>query len=214
MSISVQTVKINPSVNSAKSVDDLHEIKQMKHVHKPSFGKTPIILDDKGKITKFISWSGDEFNSAMQRLTMGIAAILIQPFIDLNNKKVDEKTRKTSTARTTAKIIAGTTTGVLIRQGCINLIEKFTQNKEVLDYENAKAASKGKPLKEIPKKFSKLQQWLLPKEFKVEEIKKYRNLIGTLVGLGVMCFTNFLIDAPLTMFLTNVFTGKNKEGGK
>ena len=31
--------------------------------------------------------------------------------------------------------------------------------------------------------------------------------MGTALSLGVMMFTNFLIDAPLTKFLTNKFIG-------
>ena len=34
---------------------------------------------------------------------------------------------------------------------------------------------------------------------------QYKNALGTIVALGVMTITNFVIDAPLTKFLTNKF---------
>ncbi len=38
-------------------------------------------------------------------------------------------------------------------------------------------------------------------------------VIGTLMGLGVMIFTNFLIDVPLTDKFTNLFTKHAKKKG-
>ena len=40
---------------------------------------------------------------------------------------------------------------------------------------------------------------------------QYRNAMGTVVALVVMMFTNFLIDAPLTKFLTNALVKKEED---
>ena len=40
---------------------------------------------------------------------------------------------------------------------------------------------------------------------------QYRNAMGTVVALVVMMFTNFIIDAPLTKFLTNAHVKKGEE---
>ena len=60
-----------------------------------------------------IAVMGKKCSSAEQRLILGVTALATQPFIDAHNKSVDEETRKVSVARTIAKIIAGTLTGLL-----------------------------------------------------------------------------------------------------
>ena len=144
------------------------------------------------KILKTIKWTADHLAAPHNnRLILGITAILIQPLIDLYNRNVDDKTRKTSVARTLAKIIAGTTTGYFIRYACFKGIEYMTKDP-------AKAANK-------------LQSAMFPKgiaNVTIDGLKHYKNAIGTFAGLGVMLFTNFLIDAPLTKFLTNKFIKK------
>ena len=142
-----------------------------------------------------IKWIGEHISTPENRLILGISALMSQPFIDAANKNVDEKTRRYSVARTVAKIIAGTTTGVIIRKLCIKAIDAFT-------VENVTSAMKCK----------KLRQCLLPTvEYTAKQLVQYKNTIGSLAALGVMLFTNFLIDVPLTKFLTNKFVGM-KEG--
>ncbi len=136
---------------------------------------------------------GKNFSSDKQRLVLGATAIVTQPVIDAKNKSVDEKTRKVSVARTVAKIIAGTLTGFFIRYGCIKAIKAFSQI----------------PGKGVPK----YKTIFTPKgitDNTTDAFEQYRNAMGTVIALGVMLFTNFLIDAPLTKFLTNVFT-KHQE---
>ena len=133
------------------------------------------------------------FSSDKQRLALGITALATQPVIDAKNKRVDEKTRKVSVARTIAKIIAGTLTGFLIRYGCIKSIKSFSQI----------------PGKGVPK----YKTIFTPKGIKdnqTDAFEQYRNAMGTVIALGIMVFTNFLIDAPLTKFLTNTFV-KHQE---
>lgn len=138
---------------------------------------------------KLIQKAGEKISSAEQRLILGASALMSQPFIDANNKRVDEKTRKVSVARTVAKIIAGTLTGFVIRKGCIKTINAMSKAKGI-------GAPKWWKTLFTPEGVVKTED---------EAFKQYRNAMGTIVALVVMMFTNFLIDAPLTKFLTNKF---------
>ena len=62
------------------------------------------VYSDK-KMVNGIKKTGEKISSAEQRLILGASALMSQPFIDANNKRVDEKTRKVSVARTIAKIV-------------------------------------------------------------------------------------------------------------
>ena len=128
-------------------------------------------------------------------MILGVSALLSQPFIDLNNRKVDEDTRKISAARTVAKIIAGTLTGVAIRAGCIKAIDAFSKLPA--------------QLKNV--KNPKLKTLFTPEAALngvLKDLTHYKKALGTIISLVVMTFTNFLIDAPLTKFLTNKFVDK------
>lgn len=144
-----------------------------------------------GKILNGLKWVGQHVSSPENRLILGVTALASQPFIDLHNRSVDERTKKVSAARTVAKIIAGTTTGVIIRYACIAAAKKFT-----------KAPS---PL------VNKIFSIFYPKGTKVvtqKGLNKYIDWLGTALSLAVMLFTNFAIDAPLTKYLTNKFIKK------
>lgn len=145
------------------------------------------------KTLKGLEWVGEKVSSPENRLILGVTALMSQPFIDLNNKKVDEDTRKVSAARTVAKIIAGTTTGVLIRSGCIHAIDAFTKL----------------PTEITPDmKFKKLRTLFTPSAGILKDLNQYKKSLGTILSLGVMVVTNFLLDAPLTKFLTNKFVDR------
>lgn len=145
------------------------------------------------KTLKGLKWVGEKVSSPENRLILGVTALMSQPFIDLNNKKVDEDTRKVSAARTVAKIIAGTTTGVLIRSGCIHAIDAFTKL----------------PTEITPNmKFKKLRTLFTPSAGILKDLNQYKKSLGTILSLGVMVVTNFLLDAPLTKFLTNKFVDR------
>ncbi len=145
------------------------------------------------KTLKGLKWVGEKVSSPENRLILGVTALMSQPFIDLNNKKVDEDTRKVSAARTVAKIIAGTTTGVLIRSGCIHAIDAFTKL----------------PTEITPDmKFKKLRTLFTPSAGILKDSNQYKKSLGTILSLGVMVVTNFLLDAPLTKFLTNKFVDR------
>lgn len=149
-------------------------------------------------IIDFFDKVGKKVSSPEQRLILGVTALASQPFIDGHNKRVDKETRKVSVARTVAKIIAGTLTGVLIRRGCIKGIDCMS-----------KIAKEGEVL-------PKWKQFFTPavKNLDIDAFKQYKNALGTITALVVMLFTNFLIDAPLTKYLTNLFVAKADEKAK
>lgn len=151
--------------------------------------KLPDVVVSSQSLNNGIKWVGKHISSPQNRLILGISALLSQPFIDLHNKRVDEKTRKTSAARTVAKIIAGTTTGFLVRYYAIKLVDKMAQ---------------------IPSKKHPAGSWstfLSPDRNKVmyKKLDHYKYGLGTALAIGAMVVTNFIIDAPLTKYLTNKF---------
>ena len=122
-----------------------------------------------------------------QRLAFGIAALALHPVMDKMNPWVDDETKNTSAIRSAAKAVASTTTGVIIREACIVGTNTLLNNKNIL---------------------SKLP------EFMTKDKGHTSAVIGTLAGLGIMIFTNFLIDVPLTDMFTRFFTklaGKKTE---
>lgn len=132
----------------------------------------------------------------INRGVLGVTALVTQPPIDYYNHRVNEETRKVSRNRTIAKILAGTTVGMFVVRGPIyTAIENMT---------NIKGKSK----------FSKA---LLPKRFLTELannekfLKNYRSALAMGLALAAMCVTNFVLDAPFTIFLTNLFNDKTHK---
>ena len=113
-----------------------------------------------------------------QRLAFGVAAFALHPFMDKMNPWVDDETKETSAIRSTAKAIASTLTGVIIREGCIIGTNALLGNENIV--------------KKLPKYMTK-------------DKGHTSAVIGTLMGLAVMMFTNFLIDVPLTDKFTHLF---------
>ncbi len=172
------------------------------NVFKTMYNKLPSMQVSKDKVIDKVAYIGKKWSSPHQRAILGVTAIAIQPYIDWKNKNVDEKTRKVAVARTCAKIIAGTLTGVALRAAFIKGI-----------------AAMSKTAAEIPANagnFSKkFKQCLTPKNIdpaNKDALAQYRNAMGTILSLVAMIFTNFLIDAPLTKFLTNKFIGIQEKG--
>ncbi len=162
---------------------------------KAAYNKLPSIVVAKDSVINGVAHIGQKWTSPHQRAILGITAIVMQPFLDWHNKKVDEKTRKVSVARTCAKIIAGTLTGVALRYGFIKGIKAMST-----------------PLAKVPKNASNFKQKMMtcltPSEWDQKDMKaleQYQFAMGTMWSLVAMMFTNFLIDAPLTKFLTNKF---------
>jgi hypothetical protein len=171
----------------------------MSRLGKKAFKVVPNVVTSENA-TKRLNWFGRNMSSAENRLILGVTALMSQPFIDLNNKKVDEETRLVSCAKTIAKIIAGTITGVLVRKGCIKLVSSWSKIPQLVNGKNT--ATK------------KIQTLFTPQGVDInnpDKYKQYLNTVGTIVALFAMTVTNFLIDMPLTKFLTNKFTKIFKE---
>lgn len=171
-----------------------------------------------------LDWTGKKLHSPEQRLILGATALATQPFIDLHNKEVDAETRKTSVARTLAKIIAGTLVGYAVRRAGISFVRKYSQySTDMVGGLVAKITPKDgkgffvpmftKTLKPTEKSIFPIAQDKLEKKFEL-----YRKAMGTFVATVAMIGTNFILDAPLTKFFTGVFqkqlTTKLPEDGK
>ncbi len=140
---------------------------------------------------KIADWAS---RPAPNRAITGITAYITQPYIDGHNRNVDKATRDISKDRTRAKVIVGTLAGIAVRQPSYNLVEAMTHP-------------------EGTKKYSK---WLIPgsKLLGLTEnsifLKTHRIIVSTLLALGIMCFSNFALDAPGTAFLTNLLIDRRK----
>lgn len=165
-------------------------------------GKTPKIFTVQSEaILKEIKRLGN-LSTPAHRFFLGATALATQPIIDLNNKNVDEETRIVSTARTMAKIIAGTVVGVAVRAGCIETMKFFT---------DPKAGSSAKKWKTalFPNHLDKNTLNMLKKS--EDALGKHRKALGSIIALFAMLITNFAIDLPLTKYLTNKFVKKFKN---
>ncbi len=67
-----------------------------------------------------------------QRLAFGVAALALHPIMDKMNPWVDDETKQTSAIRSTAKAVASTLTGVIIREGCIIGTNAILNNKNLI----------------------------------------------------------------------------------
>ena len=155
-------------------------------------------VEEENKLDKFDKYGSLIARPDVNRLIMGVTAIVTQPAIDYYNHRVDEETRVVSRNRTIAKIIACTSVGVLVRGTCYRAVNKMTDINGT-------------------KKFSKL---LLPKKYidsltKIfQKLANHRNTVSTILALMVMTFTNFLLDAPLTVYFTNKLNEHSVKNGK
>lgn len=155
---------------------------------------TRINIDSK-KVANGLKWAQEKIAAPHQRLILGATALSSQPFIDLSNNKVDERTRKISCAKTLAKIIVGTTVGVSVRAACLYLTKNYTKVDEL----GRKAAKNSFLVPSVMKNFTKNKHI------------QYVNAVGAILGVLTCLFTNFLIDAPLTKHFTNKFSAKIDE---
>ena len=157
------------------------------------------VNDSNKQLQRWDKWGNLISKPAENRAIMGATALLTQPAIDYYNHKVDEETRTVSRNRTIAKILAGTGVGVFVVRGPIyKAIATMTD----------------------PKGKSKYSKSLLPKKYLTELaknevfLKNYRSALSMSVALVAMCATNFLLDAPLTAYLTNKFNEKSAQRAK
>ena len=152
---------------------------------------------DGGRGEKVINFF-DKFVSVPEnRLIIGVTALASQPFIDLYNQDVDRKTRVFSCARTIAKNFVGMVTGVAIRAGFIKLAQKYSEVEKT-------------DVKSVRKLFTPSEAL----SSKTHAYTQYRNTIGTLLAVVGMLFTNFLVDAPLTKWMTNALIRHFEKAGQ
>ena len=151
--------------------------------------------DGTRRVEKWKKYDEAGSHPAKNRLIMGATALVTQPPIDYYNHKVDEETREVSRNRTIAKILAGTTVGILVRGSSYELVKNLTDIKSKSRFN--KCLLPTKHLKDLVKN---------PKL-----LKNYRSALSTSIAILAMCVTNFVIDAPLTVFLTNYFNEKRMK---
>ena len=130
---------------------------------------------------------------AENRAIMGITALATQPLIDTYNHKVDEETRTISRNRTIAKILSGTLVGIAVRGSSYNIVKNMTQ------IEGGKKYSKSLIPRGMIEHYKKYPR----------KLENYRSATATALAILAMCITNFVIDAPLTVYLTNKFNQKS-----
>lgn len=210
MNINMPTAGINKvSCNDRINVAGSIATQKISQSGSPSFcGGTWFNIENK-KTIKFIHWLSKDFNSAHQRLLLGVTALMTQPFFDLHNKDVDDKTKVVSCSRTLAKIISGTLTGVLIRQAYISAMDVFCRHPLSEQARVNKQVEKGispEFIKPIRDNFKKIECILTPTlDMTLKQLQKYKKSMGTLLATLTMLITNFAIDAPMTTALTNFF---------
>jgi len=147
-------------------------------------------IEDRNKADNWIS------RPDVNRGIMGVTALITQPAIDGSNPNVDEETRRISKNKRIAQIIAGAGVGIFCVRGPIyKLITKMTNINSNSKFSTAL----------IPKVY--MQEILSNEKF----LKNYRSALSMILSLGVMCITNFLLDAPLTVFLTNLLNEKKES---
>ena len=150
--------------------------------------------ENKNSVKIWNGWTYAVSDPMWNRGIMGASALLTQPTIDYYNHRVDDETRTVSRNRTIAKIVAGTLVGMFVVRGPVyKMVEKMT------DIKGKGRWSKALIPKQMLKELSENETWL----------KNSRAIIAMLISLGVMSITNIILDAPLTIFLTNFLNEKS-----
>lgn len=169
-----------------------------------------------------MDFAGKHLHSPEQRLLLGATALAIQPVIDMRNKKVDKETRMLSVARTVAKIIAGTAVGVIVRYAGIAAVKAMSKYTPVMDAagKNVIRLKDCGPLIPLFQGIHKFKP--IPLKELNANMNRYIKAMGTFFATIAMIYTNFACDAPLTKWMTNIFScsiekklekEKNKENG-
>ncbi len=175
-----------PNKRNLKSV--VSRIKQKILDASPSY----TFADGEKTVKRWVDFDNKLSKPAENRCVMGATAILLQPTIDASNKKVDKETRQISICRTLAKIIAGTCVGMMVRGSVYKAVAKMTNMEGTSKYSKSL----------LPKDKSCINDLIkYPKK-----LTNYKSALSTGIAIAAMCVTNFLLDAPLTVFLTNKFS--------
>ena len=149
--------------------------------NKTSFGQHQL-----GKMTSDTIKALSEMKSPAQRVVIGATALILQPLIDSLNPGIDKKTKETSMARSVAKAVICTSTGIVMRSGFIKLATKLSQEGKAF--------------------FPKALKNITNAEERAIKFGNYTNAVGTVLALIAMLVTNFVVDAPLTNWAQNKIT--------
>ena len=152
-------------------------------------------LNIKKPVQKGLKWIANNFSSPHQRAVLGVTALCTQPFIDLHNKHIKKEDKPITVAKTISKIVVGTIAGITLRYYAIKAANKFTQTAKTGKY--SQCFLHNDIIGELKKTGNKTNEYLL------DSIRTYKEGLGTFLGVAAGAFTNFLIDAPLTKYLTN-----------
>jgi len=153
-----------------------------------------------------------------QKIVMSGSEATIGPMMDIGigkaitkiTKEEDGRTNqssKTQAIRSCSQSVGGTITGVIIRSACIMASTALLMKAgEKAGGAVAKIVNEG-----VPSKAENLYEY-------TENAKKWGKTIGGAVAIGVMMFTNFLIDAPFINWLnkkmTEFFSKDKAQKGK
>jgi len=132
------------------------------------------------KLLQSVALATGKISTPGQRAILMVSAIPTQTLIDVHNEAIDEDTRITSAARTLGKIIAGGCVGITVRALCIKALDRAIKPGGFIWIKELESLN---PI----------------------QIKKYQGAIGSMFGIIVCLFTNFLLDAPIAIKLTNKF---------
>jgi len=159
----------------------------------------------KGVCAQNVLAKAANITSWQQRLALGVAGMVIQPAIDMRNKSVDPETRKISANRSLAKAFVGMATGIIVRGGCMKAVEVGLKNDKMVE-----------KLAKLTAENSTKEAMAKSKDFIKNGggARQYASVIGTIAALGIMMFTNFLVDAPVTNWLTNKLNKKHTENNE
>lgn len=137
------------------------------------------------------------------RAFLGATALITMPLIDAFTIK-DEEKRKDAISKSLAKVIVGCATGIFLRIAIPYLLKSkplyhsiALKNSQILISEHSNSFKR----QFFPKSLYGEQN----KDKFQKLYKEYIHNLGNYAAIFVMFFTNFLVDAPCTVFLTNFF---------
>ena len=153
-------------------------------------GANPVKLGS--KLTKIFTRLPEVISTPQQRMIVGGSALILHPIIDLNNKKVDKRTRETSASRSMSRAIVGTVSGIAVRALCNNAGDKLSKSKNPAFAIDAL------------------------KKADTAQLKRYGVVLGSILSLLALSITNFIFDVPLINKYQNLINEKvfhNKPNG-
>jgi len=158
------------------------------------------------KYRKFIDY-GNNLNSYHNRAFLGATALPLFTMFDCFNAP-DKETRNNSLAKTWAKVIVGTATGVAVRFAGFRFAKRFASARADRIGEFGAILVDERKLGSLCFPKSRIKNYKASKEECADYILNYQKAFGTYSAVVAMLFTNFLIDMPLTILLTDFFRQK------